>query len=258
MDTGGEGGQRTRTWKTWEHCVVIERDRVIKRELGTHELRRRPNQAVLRPFWARELLRNEAATLAFVEANTTIPVPPCRLYTQDGLLHLESKRIANGVLLEEIDRERRAAAAAAAVDHQMTTFVLPQLRSLRRGYIGSVDHSLPVFPPQRVYDHDRRPWDRILAAAVDAFPLCHNHLGPQNIFVCPDTFRIVGIIDWEFAGFFPPYFELPLWRVFDWGGEQTLYEEANARELGFLGLRPGIWLRRVGRSTGAEHFERVY
>jgi len=61
-----------------------------------------------------------------------------------------------------------------------------------------------------VYDCDRRPGDRISAAAACAFPLCHNDLGPQNIFVCPDTFRIVGIIDWEFAGFFPPYFELPL------------------------------------------------
>lgn len=238
MDTGGEDGQQTRTWKTWERCVVIERDRVIKRELGEHELRRRPNQDVLRPFWARERLRNEAATLAFVAANTTIPVPPCQLYTQDGLLHLETKRITNGVLLEEVDRERRAA-AAAAVDHQITSFVLPQLRSLRRGYIGSVDPSLPVFPPQRVYDRDRRPWDRISAAAADAFALCHNDLGPQNIFVCPDTFRIVAIIDWEFAGFFPPYFELPLWRVFDWGDEQKLYDEANARELGFFGLKAG-------------------
>lgn len=108
--------------------MVIERDRVIKRELGEHELRRRPNHDVLRPSWARERLGNEAATLA---ANTTIPVPPCRLYTQDGLLLLETKRITNGVLLEEMDQERRAA-AAAAVDHQITSFVLPQLRSLRR------------------------------------------------------------------------------------------------------------------------------
>lgn len=186
----------------------------------------------------RERLRNEAATLAFVAANTTIPVPSCRLYTQNGLLHLETKRITNGVLLEEIDQERRAA-AAAAVDHQITSFVLPQLRSLRRGYIGSVDPSIPVFPPQRVYDCDRRPWDRISAAAADALALCHNDIGPQNIFVCPDTFRIVAIIDWEFAGLFPPYFELPLWRVFDWGDEQKLYDEANARELGFFGLKAG-------------------
>lgn len=77
-----------------------------------------------------------------------------------------------------------------------------------------------VSAPQRVYDRDRRPWDRISAAAADALALCHNDIGPQNIFVCPDTFRIVAIIDWEVAGLFPPYFELPLWRVFDWGDEQ--------------------------------------
>lgn len=68
--------------------------------------------------------------------------------------------------------------------------------------------------------------------------LCHNDLGPQNIFVCPDTFQVVGIIDWEFAGFFPPYFELPLWRVFDWAEEQKMYNDANSRELSFFGLQP--------------------
>lgn len=66
--------------------------------------------------------------------------------------------------------------------------------------------------------------------------LCHNDLGPQNVFVDPDTFKIVGIIDWEFAGFFPQYFELPLWRGFEWGPGKKLYDEAKPRYLGFFGL----------------------
>ncbi|POR34870.1 Uncharacterized protein TPAR_04934 [Tolypocladium paradoxum] len=236
MDKKRDAGvQQNKTWKTWERCVILEQDRVIKRELSEQELIRRPNGDVLRPFWAKERLRNEATTIQFIASNTNIPVPQCRLYSEGGLLHLESKRISNGVLLEDITGELRSA-AAAAVDEQINSFVLPQLRSLRRNYIGSVDPSLPVFPPQRIYDRDRRPWDRI-SSATDCFVLCHNDLGPQNIFVCPHTFRIVGIIDWEFAGFFPPYFELPLWKVFDWNDEQILYDEANSRELGFFGLK---------------------
>jgi len=99
---------------------------------------------------ARKRRLNEAATLAFVAANTTIPVPPCRLYTQDGLLHLESKRITAGALLEEIDRERRAAAAAAAdAFHFATTTSGPRTYSSARTRSGSsvsLTGSLPGFP----------------------------------------------------------------------------------------------------------------
>ncbi|KAK4148360.1 aminoglycoside phosphotransferase [Chaetomidium leptoderma] len=156
------------------------------------------------------------------------PVPhyACSLIVRDDWRDMMTLKCQN----------RSRSAAAAAVDKQINSFILPQLRSLRRKYIGSVDPSLPVFPPQRVYDRDRRPWERI-SSATDCFSLCHNDLGPQNIFVCPDTFEIVGIIDWEFAGFFPPYFELPLWKVFDWRDEQELYGEANPRELSFFGLK---------------------
>ncbi|KAF2241345.1 hypothetical protein BU26DRAFT_525184 [Trematosphaeria pertusa] len=228
--------QEIKSWKTWERCVIVEEDRVIKRELGEGELIRRASNDVLRPFWAKERLRNEAATIEYVASKTAIPVPKCRLYTKDGLLHLETERITNGTLLEDIEEGSRLA-AITAVDEQMKSIVLPQLRSLRRDYIGSIDTSLPVFPPQRVYNRDRRSWKRI-SAKTECFVLCHNDLGPQNVFIRPDTFEIVGIIDWEFAGFFPPYFELPLWRAFNWTEEQGIYDEASLRELGFFGLKP--------------------
>jgi thiamine kinase-like enzyme len=227
--------QTIKTWKTWERCVIITKDNVIKRELSEQELVRRPNSDALRPFWAKERLQNEAATIQYVASRTTIPVPDCRLYIKDELLHLETKRIINGVLLQEIEQTSRSA-ATAAVDRQMETFILPQLRSLRRNHIGSVDSSIPVFPPQRVYDRDRRPWQRVYSEADD-FVLCHNDLGPQNILIHPVSFEIVGIIDWEFAGYFPQYFELPLWRG-DLGGIKKMYEDANSRELEFFGLSP--------------------
>lgn len=169
-------------------------------------------------------------------SNTKIPFPECNLYVKDGLLHLETKKITNGVLLEDIDKVLQPA-ALSAVEEQMQSAILPDLRSLRRNHIGSVDKSLPVFPPQRVYDRDRRNWEQICTEA-NSFVLCHNDLGPQNIFVCPDTFEIVGIIDWEFAGFFPSYFELPLWRVFDRAHLQEMYENALSQELDFFGLTP--------------------
>ena len=100
-------------------------------------------------------------------------------------------------------------AAIKAVDEQMNLNILPQLRSLRRNKIGSVDNSLPVFSPQRIYHLDWLSWPQV-SSGGDDFVLCHNDLAAQNIFVNPVTFQIVGIIDWEFAGVFPPDFELPL------------------------------------------------
>ncbi|GAB1312191.1 Aminoglycoside phosphotransferase domain-containing protein [Madurella fahalii] len=223
-----------KVWKTWERCVTVKKHSVVKRELSTSGLMLLPNGKVMYPYWAQERLRNEAATLQFVASNTKIPVPGCRLYSKDGLLHLEMTRITNGVLLLDVDEELRAA-AVQAVEEQMNSDILPQLRSLRRSCVGSVDATLPVFPPQRVYGIDRRDWPRI-ASDSNEFVLCHNDLAPQNIFVDPDNFQIVGIIDWEFAVFFPHYFELPLWREFEWAAGKKMYDEARPRELGFFGL----------------------
>jgi serine/threonine protein kinase len=221
-------------WRTWERCVIVTKRSVVKSERSASELLRLPNGKIVYPWWAQERLRNEAATLKFIASNTKIPVPDCRLYSRDGLLHLEMTRITNGVLLLDVREESRAT-AVQAVEEQMNSDILPQLCSLRRSYIGSVDATLPIFPPSRVYGLDRRVWPRI-SSDGEGFGFCHNDLAPQNIFVDPSTFQIVGIIDWEFAGFFPGDFELPLWREFEWTARKKMCDEARPRNLGFFGL----------------------
>lgn len=146
MSRNGDG--IIRQFKTWERCVTIYEDKVIKRELYPDELRRRRNGGILNPFWAKERLQNEAVTIQFVAKNTKIPVPQCQLYMKDELVHLETMRIKNGVPLEEMGGESRLA-AVEAVDKQLMGCIIPQLPSFSRNYIGSVDPSLPVFPPQR-------------------------------------------------------------------------------------------------------------
>jgi len=220
----------------FERCLIFYPDKVVKRELREDELTRISPTDVFYPYWRKERLRNEAATLDFIASNTSIPVPDCKLLAIDGLLHLETERITNGILLKEVE-ENSKAAAIRAVERQMESDILPQLRSLRRNYIGSVDSELPVFPPQRVYGLDRRSWPRI-SSDTEEFVLCHNDLGPHNIFVDPDSFQIVAIIDWEFAGFFPQYFELPIWRELDWNDGAKMYENAKPQALDFFGLHP--------------------
>jgi hypothetical protein len=222
--------------KTWERCVIETKDTVIKRELSESELVRGMTGKIIYPFWSKERLQNEAATLRFIAENTSIPVPTCRVYTAEGLYHLETKRIANGILLADVERHFRTA-AIQAVEEQMNTIILPQLRSLRRKVIGSVDATIPVFPPQRVYGLDRRYWPQI-SSATETFVMCHNDLGAQNLFVNPSkNFEITGIIDWEFSGYFPSYFELPLWREFEWEGGKKMYDDARPRALEFFRLK---------------------
>lgn len=223
------------TWNSWERRVIIMRNKVIKSELHERDFLRTPTGHIIPPYWAKERLRNGAATLELVASRTTIPVPKCRLYTCDEVICLEMTRISNGILLMDVEASFRAA-AIKAVEKQMETSILPQLRSIRRTYIGSVDEAIPVFPPQRIYSRDRRNWPRITSNTED-FVLCHNDLGPQNVFVDAETFDIFGIIDWEFAGFFPPSFELPLWRERNWEDGKKMFEDALPRELGFFGLK---------------------
>jgi Phosphotransferase enzyme family len=221
--------------KTWQRCIIVKKDTVVKIELSENDLTHLKTGEVIYPYWAKERLRNEAATLRFIKANTSIPVPTCRLFTEEGLLHLDMERITNGVLLMDVKPELRKA-AIQAVEEQMNSTILPQLRSLRRKFIGSIDTSIAVFPPQRVYGLDRGQWPQI-SSETDEFTFCHNDLGPQNIFVDPSrNFQIIGIIDWEFSGYFPLHFELPLWREFEWRGAQRMHDEARPRALEFFGL----------------------
>lgn len=142
---------------------------MTKSELPEANLIHRKSGAIVQPFWSQERLRNEAATLNFIAARTTIPVPSYRLYsTDDGLLHLETTRIKDAVELAEIPDGPSRAAALAAVDEELRESVLPQLRALTRDTIGSVDEELPVFPPSRIYMKDYRSWERITADAPTA------------------------------------------------------------------------------------------
>lgn len=45
-----------------------------------------------------------------------------------------------------------------------------------------------------------------------SYVVCHNDLGQYNVIVDPDTLKIKAIIDWEYGGFWPEWFEQPYWK----------------------------------------------
>ncbi|CAK7266802.1 hypothetical protein SEPCBS57363_002277 [Sporothrix epigloea] len=122
------------------------------------------------------------------------------------------------------------------VTAQMESDILPQLRRLRRKFIGSADPDLPVTVPSFLWRwRDTRVWPRI-ESKEDDFVFEHNELDQRNILVDPETFRIVSIIDWEAAGFFPEDWELLKWKSKEVSGDRfRLEDEASRRQLIFLG-----------------------
>jgi len=44
------------------------------------------------------------------------------------------------------------------------------------------------------------------------YVFCHNDLGQHNVIVDPNTLKINAIIDWEYGGFWPEWFEQPYWK----------------------------------------------
>lgn len=208
----------------------------IKSELGEDEWIRKTG-GVVKPYWARERLQNEFATVQFIKKDTTIPVPGHWLFEKDGRLYLATERIVDAISADELP-ESKMAAATEAISEQIESWVLPQLRAITRANIGSVDPDLPVFPPVRLYGYDYRQWDPVTSDKRDAFVLCHNDLSKNNIFVDPDTFQIKYIIDWEYSGFFPPRFEIPLWKITSRQEQSDLYDETRERDLALWGLKP--------------------
>ena len=84
---------------------------------------------------------------------------------------------------------------------------LKTLKSNKMGGPGGL-----VIPPYRVQlqtEHDHWVLEQ---ASSDEYVFCHNDLSQQNVVVDAGTLKIQAIIDWEYAGFYPSYFEFPFYN----------------------------------------------
>ncbi|KAJ6784623.1 hypothetical protein PWT90_09374 [Aphanocladium album] len=223
-------------WEAYnfERSYAQEKGWIIKRQLRDDELPESKDGQLIRPLWDEARLRNEYETTRFIREYTPIPVPECKFYQEDSLWHFASKMIPGAVSLEDISDTVKVG-AAAAVREQIVRFVLPHLCEFTRDHIGSVSTTVPVFPPARIYRRDDRTWETITSPRKE-FVLCHNDLSPENIWIHPVTWKITAIIGWEYAGYFPPDFELPLWTASGWDTRLAMHNHALERDLGFFKL----------------------
>jgi serine/threonine protein kinase len=196
-----------RSWLSEQHEFIQSDETFSERQLKPSELLFDPANIL----FLEERLKNEYATLRYIRENTTIPVPQVLSFGyENGSLKLVTTYITSK-LLEDFDDEQRDT-AIRAVDEQMERHIVPELQKLRHRSIGSIDRDLLAFPPNPVmYATMQASWRRITSEGLD-FVFCHNDLSGHNILLDPESCEILGILDWEYAGFFPSWFERKLWR----------------------------------------------
>ena len=169
-----------------------------------------------------ERITNEVEALHLVSQQTTIPVP--RLIDfgihEDGTRYLVTERI-NGFPLNDLLEKPcpipehtdtpcetcKNKAYSKALEFIRAT-VMPQLMNLKsrqRGICGF------VMPPQWLSDASppwkgKGPW-KIHELEELEYTFQHGDLAAHNILMDQQTLEVIALIDWEYAGFFPPGME---------------------------------------------------
>lgn len=114
-----------------------------------------------------------------------------------------------GVGMNELPEADRRVVQKELQQHIET---LKSLRSDTPGVPGISDDQLLVAPP-RLFNfrwNYHTCW-RPRSDVKGDFVFCHGDLGQHNVLVDPKTLKIAAIIDWEFGGFWPEWFEWPFW-----------------------------------------------
>jgi aminoglycoside phosphotransferase len=192
---------------TEEKKFRLQGDTFIKSTLHEEEWQCHPEtRRKYEPKIAIERAKNEAANMRYIRKHTNIPVPEVLdEHESDGVYTIVMTR-AEGVTIASLtlaDRE----IAIANMEHYFESF--HKLKSSRLGGVSGL-----VCPPHPVLNKvapEDCHWTQ-QPAQSDSYVFCHMDAHQENILVDPKTLEISCILDFEFAGFYPQRFDLPLYR----------------------------------------------
>ncbi|EXU99230.1 aminoglycoside 3'-phosphotransferase/choline kinase domain protein [Metarhizium robertsii] len=149
--------------------------------------------------------KNDAAILRFLRKETNIPLPPAECtFEDDGAFYFQSQYV-DGIRMEKLAQQDKEVVMKEIEQHVTT------LQALRSDLPGVPGESL-LCPPGRVtgiywkVNSCWRPREK------GEYVFCHNNLREHNVIVDPETLKIQAIINWEFGGFWPAWFERPFWK----------------------------------------------
>lgn len=186
----------------------------------------------------------EAAAMRFVREKTSVPVPK----VLDAHVDAESKHVV--IMMEYIDGrpldeewDSYDDLQKRSVESQLRKY-LEELRQIPGTFVGSVDGSNCN---DQLFDNDptlsgpfdseadfqkgligalkergSQTWTDVVIRFIEAMPphkivLTHNDIAPRNILV--RDAKVVGIVDWEFSGFYPEYWDYV--KAFCWPDWQS-------------------------------------
>jgi len=178
-----------------------------KQSLSLEEASLKHRRPEATSYSARERLRNEAGALAFISQNTEIPVPDIVRYYDDREIVAIALAPVPGVQMRMIqDRESRV-----EVCRQIDDFVA-QMREITNPEATGFAGHLCAHPmvSGRAYPEPIAP---IPPTPGVIYPMCHGDLNASNVIVNPDSARVTGIIDWEYAGFYPEIMDFPYYKT---------------------------------------------
>lgn len=175
----------------------------IKRSLRPSEFRT-GYKGLHIPRLGKERLQNEAETLQFIRRVSDIPVPQLYGAFEIDDSYLLFMEYIDGISMSQLSKEQK----------EVVSTELEQYLDILHGIISKTigGPSGIVIPPYRVMRQSGNDaWPRLSSETCD-YVFCHNDLSQQNVIVDPHTLKIKAIIDWEYAGFFPVYFDYPFYK----------------------------------------------
>ena len=159
-----------------------------------------------RPKMGTERARNEAVNLKFIGECTNIPVPKVICEYEDNGAYVIVMSQAKGVRMDTLTPSEKTT-VMPKVEIVMDT--LHRLRSSRIG--GASGLVCPPHPVLNEIPHEECQWSP-MDADSDIYVFCHMDAHMTNIYVDPLSLEITSLVDFEFAGFYPQHFDLPLYQ----------------------------------------------
>ncbi|KAI9842952.1 MAG: hypothetical protein M1837_006689 [Sclerophora amabilis] len=183
----------------------------LKRTLREHEWQVNVRDEIITPSPSYvQRWMNEAAALQFLSERIDVPLPKFQCaFHDDGAFHLITEFV-DGVNMSELQPQQKEIVMKEVEEHVTT------LHSLRSTALGGLDGGF-LCPPYRVFSQWKpyNTWSQrrdSKGIEDEEYVFCHNDLSQHNIIVDPDTLKIKAIVDWEFAGFWPKWFEAAFWK----------------------------------------------
>lgn len=190
----------------------------VKRTLRRHEWQSIEGVLMIPPATYPQRWKNDFAMLRYLREETNIPIPPLQCLFEDDGAFYHCTEYVEGVSMTELNEEGKQ-----VVMKELSQYLLT-MQSLRSDFPGVPGESL-ICPPQRV---TRDNW-KIHSCwrprqEKGEYVLCHNDFAQHNVIVDEVTLKVKAIIDWEFGGFWPKWFEQLFWKR---PGPSTISEGEN-------------------------------